>query len=200
MVMTARVGGKGGMAPAHYADSSVMIDQLVVSDVSPFAEPCMDAPVATPKPQHQHQQVQQRRKAPGPLSRLLLCCTAPSVVDPVAAEHPTNSYIRVAEHVASPLQSPMRSQASWGKVFAEKQHLQSTYSVASSEYYDARSTCSDITPQHSLDRASPLPAGVVEGWHRGVDQQQQAVQVPQTPQELPHWVPPQQLLFARKFT
>jgi hypothetical protein len=175
-------------------DSRVVPDQL---DMSPFLQAVVvPADVITPRPhakqqlqpweqpQKQQQRQQGRSKAPSALARLF-CCTAPS-----ALEGPEQQHIPDVKPAASPMQS-LRSQHSWGKVFAEKHH-QHLHTAPSSEYYDARSNASDLTPQHSLEHAGSV--GAPEQAHRGLEQQHSAGY------ERPHWVPPQPLLFARKHT
>lgn len=168
------------MPSAQVADSSVVHDQ---HDLSPFLQADVVPADVTPRPQQPQQQQQHpkqtqhsSRKTPRAFARLF-CCTAP------ATHENTDYYVNGVKAAPSPLQS-IRSQHSWGRVHAhaDKQHLQA---APSSEYYDARSQASDITPQHSLERSSPAPSGLAQQYS--------------VPQELPHWVPPQPLLFAREF-
>lgn len=158
--------------------------------MSPFLQAVVVPPDVTPRPQAKQQlqrpweqphKQQQHRKAPSALARLF-CCTAPSALEN------TEQQVDDAKPAASPMQS-IRSQHSWGKVFADKHHL---HPAPSSEYYDARSNASDLTPQHSLEYAGSV--GAPEQAHRGLEQQHSASY------ERPHWVPPQPLLFARKPT
>jgi len=93
----------------------------------------------------------------------------------------------VQEYAASI--TPVTSQHSWAKVIAvhagDKQ-LHMLHSRASSEYYDAHSTVSDLTPQHSQEPPSPA----------GVDQHTPRAAATHVPQEQPYWAPQTPLLFA----
>lgn len=171
-------------------DSRVVPDQL---DMSPFLQAVVVPADVPPQPQAkqqlqqpwerpQKQQQQRLKKTPSALARLF-CCTAPS-----ALENTEQQQVDEPRPAASPMQS-IRSQHSWGKVFQDKHHL---HPQASSEYYDARSNASDLTPQHSLEYAGSV--GAPEQAHSRLEQQHSAGY------ERPHWVPPQPLLFARKPT
>jgi hypothetical protein len=167
-------------------DSSVVLDQ---HDESPFLQadvvPFDVTAVSERQQQGQQQLKSSKRRTPGAFARMF-CCSAPIAYEP--ADQDTEDLQGTGSLL---MQQSIRSQPSWGKVYAhaDKQHLQA---YPSTEYHDARSNASDLTPQHSLERASPAP-GVFEQQYRGIDQQASV------PQEVPHWVPAQPLLFAREY-
>lgn len=166
---------------------SVVLDQ---HDESPFLQANMvplDVTTVSERQQQGQQQLKSskgsKRRTPSAFARIF-CCSAPIAYDP-ADQHTEDLDVG-----SLPMQQSICSQHSWGKVLnADKQHLQA---YPSSEYYDARSNASDLTPQHSLERASPAPAVYEQQQYRRIDQQASLSQ------ELPHWVPPQPLLFARE--
>lgn len=172
-----------------------MLDQ---HDVSPFLQADvvpLDVSAAPERQQGQQQQLRStsskasKHRTPSVFARMF-CCSAPVPYDP---EDQHTGELNGPGSL--PMQQSLRSHHSWGKVYTHSEkHLQA---YPSSEYHDARSNASiasDLTPQHSLECASPSPAGVFEHQqYRGIDQQASV------PQELPHWVPPQPLLFAREF-
>jgi hypothetical protein len=197
--MVASAVVKQQTASTQVTDSSVVLDQR---DESPFAgaDVCVPADVQATSVQHQQQltkqsqnssSIKQKQNKPSVFARLF-CCTAVAQED---ADVPSAG-IKQGSVPNSPLAS-IRSQHSWGRVFAEKHHLQPSHSRTSTEYteyHDARSHCSDITPQQSIEQNSPRMQGSPR--HAAIAEQQHTTADVQ--EERPHWVPPYPLLFARE--
>lgn len=221
-MIVAKMGVEAPSKPSSNAVHQLKLDACSNDqDSSPFASASVsDIPLdvlVTPRThqtgkQQQQQSISSTSNAPGFFSRLL-CCSA-SVQDEYG-ELAGGLRVHSTGGPGSTTRAPSAGlQTSWSKgvVLASHDstksslHLPRMASRASSEYYDARSTASDVmTPQQSLtnmllDVASPREL------HGGLDQQQLSAPIAslsllqQPYQEPPHWVPHMTLLFARECT